>query len=61
MSWTDYATPQEVNHPSTPPHLLDFNGLRQAAQLIDHIRQDGRFPPSESEDSTCPPAHKGYD
>jgi hypothetical protein len=61
MSWTDYATPQGAEHPSTPPHLLDFNGLRQAAQLIDHIRQDGRFPPDESKDRTCPPAHKGYD
>jgi hypothetical protein len=39
MSWTDYALPTGCIPPPTPTHLLDFPGLRQAAQLIEHIRQ----------------------
>jgi hypothetical protein len=39
MSWTDYALPSCCLSPPTPTHLLDFQGLRQAAQLIEHIRQ----------------------
>lgn len=39
MSWTDYALPSDCLAPPTPTHLLDFQGLRQAAQLIEHISQ----------------------
>jgi diaminopimelate decarboxylase len=39
MSWTDYALPNCCHSPPTPTHLLDFQGLRQAAQLIEHILQ----------------------
>jgi hypothetical protein len=39
MSWTDFALPTHSISPPTPTHLLDFQGLRQAAQLIEHIRQ----------------------
>lgn len=39
MSWTDYALPTDCIFPPTPTHLLDFQGLRQAAQLIEHLRQ----------------------
>ena len=52
MSWTDYATPPGFDPPPTPPHLLDFDGLYQVVQLIDRIRQDGRFPTQESRDET---------
>jgi len=39
MSWTDYALPTCCISPPTPTHLLDFQGLRQAAQFIEHILQ----------------------
>jgi len=39
MSWTDYALPSCCLSAPTPTHLLDFQGLRQAAQLIEHILQ----------------------
>ena len=56
MSWTDYGAA-----PMSPPrvgasrreeaHLLDLNGLQQAAQLVERLRQAGRFPapPSSTE------------
>jgi hypothetical protein len=50
MSWTDYALPTCCIPPPTPTHLLDFQGLRQAAQLIEHFRQQENiesFPKSE--------------
>jgi hypothetical protein len=46
MSWTDYAA---VAPESPSSHLLDFEGLRQAAHLIDHIRHEGRCPGPERE------------
>jgi len=61
MSWTDYATPQDLAPASTPPHLLDFDGLRQAVQLIDRIRQEGRYPAADDGDKICPPNDKSYD
>lgn len=39
MSYTDYAAPEQSTLISTTDHLLDFLGLCQAAQLIEHIRQ----------------------
>lgn len=39
MSWTDYALPAGCQPPPTLEHLLDFQGLCQAAQLIERIRQ----------------------
>lgn len=44
MSWTDYGgAPTEAlaNHPLP---LLDLTGLRQAVRLLEHLRQEGRFP-----------------
>ena len=46
LSATDYAvgdvsTSPSPNHAS---HLLDLNGLRHMAQLIEGLRQQGRFP-----------------
>ena len=60
-SWTDYATPQGFDLPSTPPHLLDFGGLCRAVQLIDRLRREGRYPAVDDGDKTCPPDDKSYD
>ncbi len=45
MSWTDYATAddEETQFTSAPP-LLDMDGLRQVAQLIKQIGEEGRAP-----------------
>ena len=63
MSWTDYAAPSGLNldPPSVAPHLLDFDGLRQIAQLIDHFRQEGRYPPADDGDKTCSLVDARYD
>ena len=61
MSWTDYAASSDPDRPFTPPHLLDFDGLCQAVQLIDHIRQEGRCPTVGHGDETCSSADVGYD
>jgi Family of unknown function (DUF5372) len=44
MSWTDYGEgpPQEHSDQALP--LLDLQGLRQVAHLIEQLRQDGRLP-----------------
>jgi hypothetical protein len=39
MSWTDYALPGYPPKPPPPTYLLDFQGLRQAAEFIHRIRQ----------------------
>ena len=39
MSWTDYALPFACDSPPATEHLLDFQGLCQAVQLIECIRQ----------------------
>jgi hypothetical protein len=44
LSWTDYETPTPPQPPSGEVPLLDLNGLRQVVQLLEHLRQDGRFP-----------------
>ena len=44
MSGTDYATSPEQSPALVVPHLLDLDGLHQAVLLIEHIRQEGRFP-----------------
>jgi hypothetical protein len=60
MSWTDYAAPSCPEPLSTSPHLLAFDGLYQAAQLIDHIRQEGRYPTTD-EDASCASSSDDYD
>jgi hypothetical protein len=42
-------------------HLLDFNGLRQIVQFIDRIRQEGRYPSTDSEGKPCSSTNPGYD
>jgi hypothetical protein len=61
MSWTDYVAPQGFDPPSVPPHLLDFDGLRLAAQLIDRIRQEDRYPAADGRDKTCTSGDESYD
>ena len=61
MSWTDYATSSDSDVlVFSPPHLLDFFGLLQAAKLIEHLRQEGRFPQGVTE-KACQPGDQGYD
>jgi hypothetical protein len=43
FSATDYA-PASSASLSPSSQLLDLSGLRQMAQLIDSLRQQGRFP-----------------
>jgi hypothetical protein len=56
MSSTDYAIPLAVDPPDGPPHLLDFEGLRRAAQLIEHLRQV-----KTDDDKPCPATALNYD
>jgi Family of unknown function (DUF5372) len=45
LSATDYAADFLASHPSAAAsHLLDLQGLRQLAQLIDERRRQGRLP-----------------
>jgi hypothetical protein len=45
LSATDYGVGSSTHlPPACASHLLDLQGLRQMAQLIDALRQQGRFP-----------------
>jgi len=45
----------------TPAHLLDLDGLRQVVQLLEAIRQQGRWPRS-AQDTALPEATgRSYD
>jgi hypothetical protein len=45
LSATDYAADPQADLSSVAVrHLLDLQGLRQLAQLIDELRRQGRFP-----------------
>jgi hypothetical protein len=44
MSWTNYASASDGPVPTVALHLLEINGLRQAAQLIEHIHQSNQLP-----------------
>ena len=61
MSSTSYAAPPDHDSQLVSHHLLDFNGLCQVVQLIDHIRQEGRYPTADCEDSTCSSINVDYD
>ena len=56
VDWTDYAASTDLDPPSVPPHLLDFDGLCQAVQLIDRIRQESRHPAMNTRDKVCAPS-----
>lgn len=61
MSLTNYIASSDHDPPPVPMHLLDFNGLCQVVQLIDHIRQEGRYPAEDSEGRACSSAESDYD
>jgi len=45
LSATDYAADVSVGRtPTTADQLLDLQGLRQMAQLLDELRRQGRLP-----------------
>ena len=46
---TDYIVADQVAQPMGPPHLLDIEGLWDAVQLIEQIRQQSPAPTSGSE------------
>lgn len=49
LSATDYAGDSAASLPlAHTPHLLDLKGLRPMAQVIEGLRQQGRFPDPSS-------------
>ena len=46
MHLTDYAGASEPQMTPDAPHLLHLDGLRHIVQLLEAIRQDGRWPRS---------------
>ena len=61
MHLTDYAGASTPQLAPVSPHLLDLAGLRQIVQLLQTIRQDGRWPCS-APDTTLPTATvRSYD
>jgi hypothetical protein len=55
ISATDYAgQAKSVRAPNHTAHLLDLSGLRQMAQFIDTLRQQGRFPDTSHKDASNP-------
>ncbi len=53
VDWTNYAALPDLDPQPIPPHLLDFDGLWQAAELIEHIQREGRIPGPENTNRTC--------
>ena len=41
--------------------MLDFNGLRLAAEVIERMRQEGRYPVADGEGGSCASEDKEYD
>ena len=61
MHLTDYAGASASQMASDSPHLLDLAGLRQVVQLLQALRQDGRWPEA-TPDTTVPAAtESAYD
>jgi len=61
VDWTDYARSDEHDAGLKPPsHRLDYEGLVQAAEMIERIRQEGRDPKGERA-TTCPSEEGDYD
>jgi hypothetical protein len=56
VDWTDYAASTDLDPPTVPPHLLDFDGLCQAVQLIERIRQESRHSTPNDRDKICAPS-----
>ena len=60
MSSTDYGLPPNSGPAFGPFHLLDVEGLRQAAHLIDRLGQAERAC-EPGDDEPCPPTACPYD
>jgi len=60
MSSTDYGLPPNSDPPFGPFHLLDVEGLRQAAHLIDRLGQ-AKHACEPGDDEPCPPTVSLYD
>jgi hypothetical protein len=61
MHLTDYAgsfAPQTV---AVSPHLLHLDGLRRIMQLLETIRQDGRWPRSVPDTALPETTSRSYD
>ena len=57
MSWADHGSgPEKEATAKEPPHLLDYEGLVQAAELIEQIKGEG-----ETQKTTCQTEAGDYD
>jgi hypothetical protein len=56
VDWTDYTASTDLDPPTVSPHLLDFDGLCQAVQLIDRIHQESRHSAMNDQDKICAPS-----
>lgn len=61
MSSTDYASGSATELPAGPSQLLDLQGLRQIAQLVENIRQETRSSVTATGVSAKPPSFTRYD
>lgn len=61
MSLTDYAGSSDIRLAPVPSHLLDLGGLRQVVQLIERMRQEGRYPAEGEGGETCALGEASYD
>ena len=60
MSGADKDGDKKEKKQKTAPHLLDYEGLVQVLELIDHLKQEGRYPKGETE-MACDHEEDGYD
>jgi hypothetical protein len=60
MSLTNYLSPVS-ELPVAAAHLLDLGGLRQVVQVLDRLRAEGRFPPTQYSDAAEPVEAARYD
>ena len=61
MHLTDYAGAPAPSLEPDPAQLLSLAGLRQVVQLLEAIRQDGRWPPSPRDISLPEATVRAYD
>ena len=61
MHLTDYAGASAPQLAPVSPHLLDLAGLRQIVQLLQALRQDGRWPASTLDTTFPEAAESAYD
>jgi len=61
MHLTDYAGAPAPPVQLQSPHLLDIAGLRHVVQLLEAIRQDGRWPGSVHDTSHHKATVRSYD